>query len=108
MAEQQENFKKLTNAKSNLKSELRNIHKDLVSKLKDVFGKMVEKNKDQYDLVRRTENPNSFYPVLEQWLDDITKNNDKFCLHLEAISTQLLTETLYSRALIFKDNFINV
>ena len=60
MAEQQEKLKKLLNARSNLESELCNIHKDitdavdrqdrrikferLVSKLKDVFSKLVEKN----------------------------------------------------------------
>ena len=60
MAEHQENLKKLLNARSNLESELCNIHKDitdavdrqdrrvkverLVSKLKDVFSKLVEKN----------------------------------------------------------------
>ena len=60
MAEQHEKLKKLFNARSNLESELRNIHKNitdaidrqdrrvkierLVSKLKDVFSKLVQKN----------------------------------------------------------------
>ena len=71
-----------TNARSNLESELRNIHKDitdvidrqdrrvkvdrLVSKLKDVFSKLVEKNEELFDLVSKAENPDSIYPVLEQ------------------------------------------
>ena len=96
MAEQQEKLKKLFNARSNLESELCNIHKDitdaidrqdrrvkverLVSKLKDVFSKLVEKNEELFDLASRAENPESIYPVLEQWLDDVTKNNDNFLL----------------------------
>ena len=94
MAEQQEKLKKLFNARSNLESELCNIHKDitdaidrqdrrvkverLVSKLKDVFSKLVQKNEELFDLASKAENPDSIYPVLEQWLDDKTKNNDKF------------------------------
>ena len=31
-------------------------------------------------MASKTENPDSIYPVLEQWLDDVTKNNDKFLL----------------------------
>ena len=31
-------------------------------------------------MVNKTENPYSIYAVLEQWLDDVTKNNDKFLL----------------------------
>ena len=93
MAEQQEKLKKLLNARSNLESELCNIHKDitdaidrqdrrvkverLVSKLKDVFSKLVQKNEELFDLASKAENPDSIYPVLEQWLDDITNNNDK-------------------------------
>ena len=93
MAEQQEKLKKLFNARSNLESELRNIHKDitdaidrqdrrvkverLVSKLKDLFSKLVEKNAELFDLASKAENPDSIYPVLEQWLNDVTKNNDK-------------------------------
>ena len=96
MTEQQEKLKKLFNARSNLESELRNIHKDitdaidrqdrrvkverLVSKLKDVFSKLVEKNEELFELASKAENPESIYPVLEQWLDDVTKNNDKFLL----------------------------
>ena len=96
MAEQQEKLKKLFNARSNLESELCNIHKDitdaidrqdrrvkverLVSKLKDVFSKLMQKNEELFDLASKAENPDSIYPVLEQWLDDVTKNNDKFLL----------------------------
>ena len=96
MAERQEKLKKLFKARSNLESELCNIHKDitdaidrqdrrvkverLVSKLKDVFSKVVEKNEELFDLASKAENPDLFYPVLEQWLDAVTKNNDKFLL----------------------------
>ena len=96
MAEHQEKLKKLFNARSNLESDLCSIHKDiidaidrqdrrakverLVFKLKDVFSKLVEKNEELFDLASKAENPNSIYPVLEQWLDDVTKNNDKFLL----------------------------
>ena len=96
MAEQQEKLKKLFNARSNLESELCNIHKDitdaidrqdrrvkverLVSKLKDVFSKLVQKNEELFDLASKAENPDSIYPVLEQWFDDITNNNDIFLL----------------------------
>ena len=96
MAEQQEKLKKLFNRRYNLESDLCNIHKDitdaidrqnrkikverLVSKLKDVFSKLVQKNEELLDLASKTENPDSIYPVLEQWLDDKTKNNDKFLL----------------------------
>ena len=95
MAEHQEELKKLFNARSNLESQLCNIHKDItdaidrqdrrvkveqmVSKLKDVFSKLVQKN-ELFDMVSKTENPDSIYPVLELWLDDVTKNNDKFLL----------------------------
>ena len=96
MADQQEKLKKLFNARSNLESELCNIHKDitdaidwqdrrvkvegLVSKLKDVFFKMVKKNKELFILASKVENPDSNYPVIEQWLDDVTEKNDKFLL----------------------------
>ena len=96
MAEHQEKLKKLFNARSNLESDLCNIHKDitdainrqdrkvkverLVSKLKDVFSKLVQKNEELFDLASKAENPDSIYPVLEQWLDDKTKNNDNFLL----------------------------
>ena len=65
MTEQQEKLKKLFNARSNLQSEIYNIHKDitdaidrqdrrvkverLVSKLKDAFSKLVEKNEELVD-----------------------------------------------------------
>ena len=94
MAEQQEKLKKLFNARSNLESELCNTHKDitvaidrqdrrvkverLVSKLKDIFSKLVQKNEELFDSACKAENPGSIYPILEQWLDDVTKNNDKF------------------------------
>ena len=94
MAEQQEKLKKLFNARSNLESELRNIHKDityaidcqdrrvkverLISKLKNVFNKLVQKNEELFDLASKAEKPDSIYPVLEQWLDIIAKNNDNF------------------------------
>ena len=96
MADQQEKLKKLFNARSNLESELCNIHKDitdaidrqdrrvkverLVSKLKDVFSKLVQKNEELFDLASKADNPESIYPVLEQWLDNVTNNNDKFLL----------------------------
>ena len=96
MAEQHEKLKKLFNARSNLESELCNIHKDitdaidrqdrrakverLVSKLKDDFSKLVQKNEELFDLASKAENQDSIYPVLEQWLDIVTKNNDKFLL----------------------------
>ena len=96
MAEQQEKLKKLFNARSNLESELRNIHKyitdaidhqdrrvkveRLISKLKVVFSKLVQENEELFDLASKAENPESIYPVLEQWLVDVTKNKDKFLL----------------------------
>ena len=96
MAEQQEKLKKLFNARSNLESGLRNIRKDiidaidrqdrrvnferLISKLKVVFSKLVQKNEELFDLTSKADNPESIYPVLEQWLDDVTKSNDKFLL----------------------------
>ena len=96
MAEQHDKLKKIFNARSNLESDSRNIHRDitdaidrqdrrvkferLVSKLKDVFSKLVQKNEEIIDLASKAENPDSIYPVLEQWLDDVTKNNDKFLL----------------------------
>ena len=96
MAEHQEKLNKLFSARSNLESELCNIHKDirdaidrqdrrakfyrLVSKLKDVFSKLVQKNEELFDLASKAGNPDSIYPVLEQLLDDKTKSNDKFLL----------------------------
>ena len=96
MVEHQEKLKKLFNARSNLESELCNIHKDVtdainrqdrrvkvervVSKLKDVFSKLIHKNEELFDLASKAENPDSVYPVLEQWLDDVTNINDKFLL----------------------------
>ena len=96
MVEQQKKLKKLSNARSNLESELCNIHRDitdamdrqhrrvkverLVSKLKDIFSKLVQKNEELFDLASKAENPDSIYPVLEQWLDDVTNTNDKFLL----------------------------
>ena len=38
----------------------------------------MQKNEDFFDLACKAELPDSIYPVLEQWLDDVTKNNDKF------------------------------
>ena len=94
MAEQQVKLKKFFNARFNLASELCNIHREitdaidrqdrrvkvvrLVFKLKDVFRKLVQKNAELFDLASSAENPDSIYPVLQQWLDDVTKNNDKF------------------------------
>ena len=94
MAEQQEKLKKLFNARSNLESEFCNVHMDitdaldrqdrrvkverLVSQLKDVFSKLVQKNEELIELVSKAENPDSICPVLEQWLDDVTNNNEKF------------------------------
>ena len=96
MAYRKENLKTLFNARSNLQSELLNIHKDirdaidrqsrrakvehLVSKLKEFFSKLVRKNEELFDLAGKTEDPDSNYTVLEKWLDDLTKSNDKFSL----------------------------
>ena len=96
MTEQHDKLKKLFNARSNLESKLRNIHRDitdainrqdrrvkverLVSKMKDVFSELVQKNVELFDLASKVENPDSNYPVLEQWLDEVTKNNDKFLI----------------------------
>ena len=41
---------------------------------------MVQKNEELFDLASKAENPDSIYLVLEQRLDDVTKNNDKFLL----------------------------
>ena len=38
------------------------------------------KNEELFDLASKAENPDSIYPVLEQWLDDVTKNDDIFLL----------------------------
>ena len=40
----------------------------------------MEKNEELLDLASKAENPDSIYPVLEQWLEEVTKNNDKFLL----------------------------
>ena len=72
MDEQQQKLKKLFNARSNLESELRNMHRDitdaidrqdrrvksgtLASKLKDVFSKLVQKNEELFDLASKAEN----------------------------------------------------
>ena len=96
MTEQQEKLKKLHNIRSNLYSKLSNINKDitdvidrqdrrvkvkrLVSKLKTVFSKLVRKNEELFDLARKVEHPDSIYFVLEQWLDDVTKKNNKVLL----------------------------
>ena len=93
MTEQQVKLKK---AKSNLESELGKVHKDftdvicqqetmfnverLVSKLEDVFSKLVQKTEELFDLDSKTEKPDSIYFVLEQQLDDVTKNQDNFLL----------------------------
>ena len=76
MAEQQEKLKKLFNARSNLESELCNIHKDitdaidrqdrrvkverLVTRLKDLFSKLVEKNEELFNLASKAENQIQF------------------------------------------------
>ena len=38
------------------------------------------KNEELFDLASKAENPDSIYLVLEQWLDVVTTNNDKFLL----------------------------
>ena len=90
-------IEELYNARSNLESELCNIRKDntdaidrqdrrvkverLVFKLMEVFSKLVQKkNEELFDFASKAENPDSIYHVLEQWLDDETKTNDKFLL----------------------------
>ena len=40
----------------------------------------MQKNEELFDLAINAENPESIYTVLEQWLDDVTKNNDKYLL----------------------------
>ena len=40
----------------------------------------MQKSKELFDLASKAENPDSIYPVLEQWLDNVTRNNDKFLL----------------------------
>ena len=40
----------------------------------------MQKNEKLFDLASKAKNPDSIYPVLEQWLDDVTKNNGKFLL----------------------------
>ena len=96
MAEQQEKLEKIFNARSNVDFELSETHTDItdaidrqlsrvkverwVSNWKDVFSNLVQKSEELFDLAGKAENPVSIYPVLEQWLDDATKNNDKFWL----------------------------
>ena len=93
-------MKKLFDARSNIDSELRNIHRDikdaidrqdrrvkferLASKLKDVFSILAQKNEELFDLASKAENPDSIYPVLEKWLDYVTKNYDKFLLAIRS------------------------
>ena len=40
----------------------------------------MQKNEELFDLANKAENPDSIYPVLEQCLDDVTKNNDKILI----------------------------
>ena len=40
----------------------------------------MQKNAELFDLAIKTENTVSVYSVLDQWLDDVTKNNDKLSL----------------------------
>ena len=40
----------------------------------------MQKNEELFELASKAENPDSIYPVLEQWLVDITKNNDQILL----------------------------
>ena len=40
----------------------------------------MQKNEKLFDMAGKTENPDSIYSVLEQWFDDVTKNNAKFLL----------------------------
>ena len=40
----------------------------------------MQKNEELFDLASETENPNSIYSLLEQWLDDVTKKPDEFLL----------------------------
>ena len=60
--------------------------------MKDVFGKLVQKNEELFALASKTENPDSIYPVLKQWLDKATKNSDKFLLaarsYIDAVADQ--------------------
>ena len=52
--------------------------KRLVFMLKDVFSKLAQKIEELFDLASKAENPDSIYLVLDQWFDEVTKNNDKF------------------------------
>ena len=96
MTEHQQKFRKLYNARYILESELLNIHENitdaidweamrfrvgrLVYKLKDVFSKLMQKNEELFDLASEAEKPNSVFPVLEHWLDDLTKSNSELFL----------------------------
>ena len=46
----------------------------------------MQKNEELFDLASKAEKPDSIYSVLEQWLDDVTKNNDKFLLAARSYS----------------------
>ena len=44
-----------------------------------------------FDLASKAENPDSIYPVLEQWLDDVNNNNDKILLaanYIDSVADQ--------------------
>ena len=89
-------MKKLFFARSNLQSELRNIHEDiteakerqgrrvkvkgLFSKLNVVFHKLMQKNEEMFGMASKTENPDSKGPIREQGLVDAIKNKDKLLL----------------------------
>ena len=62
----------------------------------------MQKNEYLFDLASKTEKLDSIYPVLEQWLDVVNKNNEKFLLAARNYFSQLLTKTPYVRALILK------
>ena len=38
----------------------------------------MHENEELFDLATKSENPDSIYPVVEQWLDDVTKKIDDF------------------------------
>ena len=52
----------------------------LGSSVENVFRKLVLKTEELFDFASKTENADSIYLVLEQWLEDVTNNNDKFLL----------------------------
>ena len=47
-------------------------------------------NEELIDVASKAENPDSIYPFLEQWLDDVTQNNDNFLLaarsHIDSVA----------------------